>query len=210
MHNLALKAAAFGVFAATAAVPASAAVTITGSVTGVTVNSTDPGLVIQASPLAFPTFTLNNVGDFAEFDVLTIGTSEGTVNFPDDFAPQPISVAFSFSRPAGVSGTAITGTTTGFVDLNLFGSCGVIAGGCGSATFGAPSQFVFNNGGRFSVGLSNVTFPTPGSATVTGRFTLLAAPVPEPSTWALMLLGFGAIGAAMRSPARRRVSVSYA
>ena len=32
--------------------------------------------------------------------------------------------------------------------------------------------------------------------------------VPEPSTWALLILGFGAIGGAMRS--RRRVKVSYA
>lgn len=34
------------------------------------------------------------------------------------------------------------------------------------------------------------------------------APVPEPASWALMLAGFGAIGAAMRS--RRRVAVRFA
>jgi hypothetical protein len=35
--------------------------------------------------------------------------------------------------------------------------------------------------------------------------------VPEPSTWAMMLLGFGFVGGAMRSAKRRRrVSVSYA
>lgn len=37
------------------------------------------------------------------------------------------------------------------------------------------------------------------------------APVPEPATWAMMLLGFGFIGGAMRSAKRRqRVTVSYA
>lgn len=205
MKSAAVTAAFLGI-----ATSASAAVTITGSVTGVSVNNTDPGLVIEASPVAFPSFTLNNVGDFRDFTVLTIGTSEGTVNFPDDFQPRPISVAFSFSSPNGAAGAPIGGTSTGFVDFNLFGSCGVLAGGCGSATFGAPTQFSFSQGGRFSVALSNVTFTTPGSANVTGRFTFVTAPVPEPSTWALMLLGFGAIGAAMRSPARRRTSVSYA
>lgn len=34
--------------------------------------------------------------------------------------------------------------------------------------------------------------------------------VPEPGTWAMMILGFGAVGGAMRSRRRNRVSVSYA
>ena len=37
---------------------------------------------------------------------------------------------------------------------------------------------------------------------------ITSAYVPEPATWAMLILGFGAIGAAMRS--RRKVSVSYA
>lgn len=195
---------------ALAAAPASAATTITGSVSGVTVNNSDPGLVITASPIAFPSFTLTNPGDFAEFDVLTIGTGENTVNLSDDFAPKPISVAFSFTSPLGAAGSAVTGNTLGFVNLNLFGSCGIIAGGCGQAIFNAPSVFNFGQGGQFSVRLSNATFATPGTANVTGRFTLISNAVPEPSTWALMLLGFGAVGAAMRSPKRRRMTVSYA
>jgi hypothetical protein len=36
---------------------------------------------------------------------------------------------------------------------------------------------------------------------VNGTFTYLTAAVPEPGTWATMLLGFGAVGFAMR---RRR------
>ena len=35
-------------------------------------------------------------------------------------------------------------------------------------------------------------------------------PVPEPATWALLLVGFAAAGAALRSPRRvRRLSASY-
>lgn len=33
--------------------------------------------------------------------------------------------------------------------------------------------------------------------------------VPEPSAWALMILGFGAVGAALRGSRRRRVALSY-
>ncbi|NTZ43843.1 PEP-CTERM sorting domain-containing protein [Altererythrobacter sp. SALINAS58] len=39
----------------------------------------------------------------------------------------------------------------------------------------------------------------------------ITAAVPEPTTWAMMLLGFGFIGGAMRSAKRRqKVTVSYA
>jgi hypothetical protein len=38
-------------------------------------------------------------------------------------------------------------------------------------------------------------------------FTIVTKPVPEPSSWAMIIGGFGAIGSAMR--ARRRVSVSF-
>lgn len=52
------------------------------------------------------------------------------------------------------------------------------------------------------------------SAPFTPNFTLTAnavGAVPEPSTWALMLLGFGFVGGAMRSSKRRqKVNVSYA
>ena len=34
--------------------------------------------------------------------------------------------------------------------------------------------------------------------------------IPEPSTWAMMIIGFGAIGGAMRNRRRNRIAVSYA
>jgi hypothetical protein len=40
---------------------------------------------------------------------------------------------------------------------------------------------------------------------------LITAPVPEPSTWAMLVLGFGAMGGAMRSRrAAKSVRVTYA
>lgn len=55
--------------------------------------------------------------------------------------------------------------------------------------FNAPTGFYHDNPGSFSVDVS-LTAPTTGA-------------IPEPSTWAMMILGFGAAGAMMR----RRVSV---
>ena len=41
-------------------------------------------------------------------------------------------------------------------------------------------------------------------------FTPLNAAVPEPSTWALLIVGFGLVAGAMRAAKRKQVTVSYA
>ena len=59
-------------------------------------------------------------------------------------------------------------------------------------TYGTPS---LNGVGSF-IGLGTAT---PYSQQVTfAKFSLATGSVPEPATWAMMLLGFGAIGVAMR------------
>ena len=63
------------------------------------------------------------------------------------------------------------------------------------------SRSTFGSGGSFSLLLQDATFGTPGSARVSGTFTYVSPSVPEPGTWAMMLLGFGAVVFAMR---RRR------
>jgi hypothetical protein len=196
------------------ATPAAAAVDISGSVTSIAFHSADPGLVINASPLAFAPISLTSINEFADRAVLTIGTPEGSVNtdflslFGEDTVPYPISVSFSFLSPTGTTGSAVGGSTYGFI--LPFTSCGVIAGGCGAVDWGAPTEFSFGNTGKFSVELFDAVFGTPGTATVNARFTLLAndtPAVPEPATWAMLLLGFGLAGAAMRH--RPRTTVSY-
>lgn len=61
--------------------------------------------------------------------------------------------------------------------------------------------------GQFSGGV--VTFNGDGKFGQ-GSFTYapFAAGVPEPATWGMMILGFGAVGAAMRMR-RRKISISY-
>jgi hypothetical protein len=61
---------------------------------------------------------------------------------------------------------------------------------------------VLNSAVQNPVGYGNGGFDNPGSVNISMSVT----GVPEPATWAVMLLGFGGIGAAMRS-ARRRQAV---
>lgn len=47
------------------------------------------------------------------------------------------------------------------------------------------------------------------SGTVTFTYETIGNAVPEPATWALLILGFGVIGGTLRSHAKRRLNVSY-
>jgi hypothetical protein len=180
-----------------------ASVTIQGDPANTTVNgySGSNGLQISGSGLAYGPFTLTNLGDTFTTSVLTIGTTETFVNiFAGDLTPRPVSVNFAFLNPLDATGALVTGSTSGFIVP--FTSCGVAAGGCGAVDWSnTPTVFNFGTGGSFSLALQDATFGTPGSARVSGTFTYLTAAVPEPDTWAMMLLGFGAVGFAMR---RRR------
>lgn len=80
----------------------------------------------------------------------------------------------------------IVGTSLGFSQFGVVGGGTLFTGSLSNPTFNLGT---FNLGGGFS--------PT-GTLTIS-RATVAA--VPEPGTWAMMLVGFGAIGASMR---RRR------
>lgn len=198
---------AASVSAVTISTAASASTTISGSVSSISVNTSDPGLVLYASAIAFSPFVLTNPGDTHTANVMTIGTNENTINLSDDLTPLPVSAMFSFTSPTGAGGT-ITGSSSGF--FRLLSSCGLIAGGCGQVDWNNPTVFNFGTGGAFSVTLTDVEFLTPGSATVKAKFKLLSNAVPEPATWAMMIIGFAAVGGALRTRAKRKVTLTYA
>jgi PEP-CTERM motif-containing protein len=69
------------------------------------------------------------------------------------------------------------------------GSSNALTLNTGTLTAGATYRFLYT----FNAGS--------GGGTVSGNASFLQSPVPEPATWAMMLIGFGGMGVAMR---RRR------
>lgn len=78
----------------------------------------------------------------------------------------------------------------------------------GFTQFTGPAIFTGTaNAPVFSVGTFQLNSLVSGASTLT--ITQVAAAVPEPETWLMMLLGFGLIGASMRY-GRRTTTVTYA
>jgi hypothetical protein len=87
-------------------------------------------------------------------------------------------------------------------------------GGTLGGTFGnGQGAIVIGNGGRTIVNgfLTDTVASSQLYSNQLGQLFGVTAAVPEPATWAMMLLGFGFVGGAMRSAKRRqKLTVSYA
>ena len=151
--------------------------------------------------------------------------------FMFNFTPDTVFFGSSYSGSGQftTSDTAMTvGNQTAFSILSISGTANGSAIAAPAAA-GISYGNYFTTGGFFLDG-SGVNFRTAGGTQVSffnqsnnnvyrvnsqspgGSFTVNAsssavAPVPEPATWALMLVGFGGMGYAMRS--RRRQTLSF-
>ena len=112
-----------------------------------------------------------------------------------------LGTTFSFSAApcgsfAGQSGVGAFGTN------NVF-----FAGVCGGSYDAFSQSFASTAGASYTLSflVSNGTFGGDGLR-VTASNAQLAGAVPEPGTWAMMLVGFGAMGVALRR--RRRVALA--
>jgi hypothetical protein len=185
---------AIAAFAASAAVPASAATEFDFQFDNAGILN-DEGLMTHDGPLEPP----------------IVGT--GTFTSPTDLGPgtydlttlSGFTVTFSFTNGDTFTTsdilTPLTGVAVQIVDLGggverLFFT---ESGGPGSDGGPNSGSLDLNNGTSFlSFSPSSFANFLYVESSFSGRYHALGSDVPEPSTWAMMLLGFGAIGFRVR------------
>jgi hypothetical protein len=62
--------------------------------------------------------------------------------------------------------------------------------------------------GTYTLEIAGTAF-TGGTGTLAGTLDFVPSPTPEPAAWALMIMGFGAVGLAMRKSREARYSLAY-
>lgn len=81
----------------------------------------------------------------------------------------------------------------------------------GFAQFSSPTLFTGSPGNpTFLTDSFAVINPFFGNGNLTNSPVAVAGAVPEPATWAMMLMGFGGIGFALRRRSTVRTTVAYA
>ena len=174
---------AVGAAALATASIANSAIVVNGS------TNVDPSTVL-ANNTADP---LKNTLTWGQ-DLTGAGAFSGSVDFSNN-----LSGLYSIIVSSSTPGAVINAVTL----AGILGTSGSFsASGC---TTNSCSLLVpFTGAGSYRVAFGG-TAPANGAAD-TGNLTFQLVPVPEPATWAMMILGFGAIGMAMRR--RRRPALA--
>ena len=145
-----------------------------------------------------------NAGDRVALSFLFSGNQRGGANdafhIQFDFSGP---VSGTWGRESTVFGSASFGAFSGAI--GLFRDITSIPPGFGMSDYSlffiadnaGAASFSFQDGGNDNVGIviDNVSLD-------------IGAPVPEPSTWAMMILGFGVVGAASRRRRTARVAAA--
>lgn len=113
------------------------------------------------------------------------------LDFNDSYNGQTFTLKVDFTAPAASPDPA-------YFSANLTGTLNWINGGQLKIDFLGPAQHFTFAGGSFDLEIQDVTLNTGfwnhGDAEfLVGTFSAVAA-VPEPSTWAMMILGFAGVG----------------
>lgn len=137
------------------------------------------------------------------------GSTIDTVAFGINPAPAgPFTGTFDFTNSlAGIYSVLLGSSTPGttFSSASLVG----IGGTSGSVSATGSTNVLSLLSGTLNPGSYRFTFggtAPAGGAAVSGNLTFATAAVPEPASWALMLLGFGALGMVIRR--RQRIALA--
>ena len=183
------------------------ATTFVGSTGGCFGTSCTPTSSATFGNLSFSTGSFNQadsngfvgIGSGTGTDTLgffTLSPTTGTTNYTGT----PFTLLVSFTSPAGVVGVPASAGT--FFSTIIGSVTDATAGGVQVNFDNTPHNFN-SAAGPFSLTVNDVAVSNDGVRTpITGY--IQTAAVPEPATWAMMLLGFAGIGFAMR---RRRQPV---
>jgi len=187
--NRFLGALAFSAVVASAAAPATAAV-FQGSTTG----CFGPTCTSFSSFVNYGTLTFTGTSFGATIDPtgsLTLGHFEITNDFYNDLNNRAFRLKVDFTQPAGANPNSEIFSAT------LDGNIGLFGGHLLIDFSNTPIQFTFS-GGTFALAIQDVdldttSFSISDRANLLGIVTVTAA-VPEPSTWAMLILGFAGVG----------------
>lgn len=164
----------------------------------------------QAASLIGDTVTCSQVGAQSSFTCFTnSAVVSGAQEFVVGAAPNP-AIGLNFNgnnlRISNISGNLMwLGATV--VTLSDLSKAFTSANLRNSGILGFGDSDVSVQNGVLRLNFANTLWGSNSTALI-GLET--ASAVPEPATWAMMLLGFGAMGAALRSRRRQKVSVRYA
>jgi hypothetical protein len=151
-------------------------------------------ITINSCDLSLDVCTANN----------TLAPAQSTIAWSDASVTSPTFTAtIDFANT--LAGNYWLSLTTSTPDLFFTALTVTPIIGSGSITYvGGPTQAITLLPGSLGVGTYHLTFAgnSPTGGAESGNLTFRLA-VPEPGTWAMMLLGFGAIGLTMRGRRRR-------
>jgi len=207
---------AVGAAALTAASAANAGVTFSGSTMGCFEAPAGSGCVV--APTATDNSTLNfTSGTFTQTtNASGFAGIGGTINnfgtitlFPSlyDYSNDAFDLLISFTSPPGTSSGSFTADLLGSLTSDGVGGLQI--------TFLNPTQYLSDGvGGTYELHVNNLAFSgslPAGQLSFTQDINgYIIAGVPEPATWAMMLLGFAGIGFAMRRQRGKQVLAQVA
>jgi len=164
----------------------------------------------QAASLIGDTVTCAQVGAGSSYSCFTnSAVVNGNREFVVGAAPNP-AIGLNFNggglRISNISGGLLLLTQT-VVSLSDLSKAFTSANLNNSSIFGFTSSDISIQNGVLRLNFANTVWTRNDTAYIALD---TASAVPEPATWAMMLLGLGAMGAAMRARRRQKISIRYA